>query len=166
MMGKGEKKLKFLYLKSTDAMPQWNMTRIFALTRSGVVRPRVTCAAAVRHFLAEALCCRTLFCDDDGAITLPLAASPGELHLTFQPPKHCCSCSEKPQRSKKKKREEKKTKKKPRMVRGGEGRVGTRDLRRSSRTPPPRPSLLGNNTAAALRTTTSEALQADQRVPS
>lgn len=33
------------------------------------------------------LCCRTLFCDDDGAITLPLAASPGgELHLTFQPP--------------------------------------------------------------------------------
>lgn len=54
------------------------------------------------------LCCRTLLCDDDGAITLPLAASPGgELHLTFQTPKHCCSCSEKPQREGGKKKEKK-----------------------------------------------------------
>lgn len=68
-------------------MLQWNLTRIFALTRSGVVRPTVTRAAAVRHFLAEHFAAGPFFCDDDGAITLPLAASPGgELHLTFQPP--------------------------------------------------------------------------------
>lgn len=51
---------------------QLNLTRIFALTRPGVVRPRETCATPVRHFLAQRLCCRTFFSGDDGAITLPL----------------------------------------------------------------------------------------------
>lgn len=77
------------------------------------------------------LCCRTLFCDDDGAITLPLAASPGgELHLTFQPPNTAARVPR--SRSERKKN---KKKKKTLMVGRGEGRVGTRDLRRSSEPP-------------------------------
>lgn len=74
------------------------------------------------------LCCRTLFCDDDGAITLPLAASPGgELHLTFQPPNTAARVP--------RSRSERKKKKKTLMVGRGEGRLGTRDLRRSGEAP-------------------------------
>lgn len=64
---------------------QFNLTRNLGVSRSGVVRPRKACASPVRDFLAQRNCCGTFFSDDERAITLPLWASPSELHLTFQP---------------------------------------------------------------------------------
>ena len=67
--------------------------------RSGVARPRKQCVSAVSDFWAETMCCGTFFSDGDRAITLPLCASPSELHLTFQP-RHLWLCAEEPQRAK------------------------------------------------------------------